>query len=870
MKANFSGVVARRFVRNLLFGAALAVVVPGVAQAGELDFLFQDSGGASANESAQSKNAASQKNVSESDNGTVPVTNNAADSGDGQQAGSDREATATVPVPSGGLPGESADTRGTTAARVAQTTKVQEIIVTARRRKESLAEVPVSIAAFTGDMLENLGISGMSGLETAVPGMMVNSSGGFGRIYIRGFGTNAFVPFVSPTVGVFIDGAYAPAATSALQYLGNVKSVSVLKGPQGTYFGRNTTAGAVNIHTAEISEKFHGEMSVGIGDRDARTASIYLSGPIFSNPGGLDAGIALGYFTHSVGAHQENTFGPTPPLRDTEDEGFFAKLMLNPLDWLSIRTTYIHNTHNSAHGSFFQAQEVGLLNTGQPCTTPRHCPNNLDPFGKTKSTFLSSRATATFDSVEWWFQASQTEAHVTNQFDGDGTGADELRNKNVYFWKNHSFQSQLSSNGGWSIFGMPVEWMVGVYRFGGTAVMDPLRFSIPTGKLLGTLLNVPIRETLGQIIDLSLLRAQFQLGGYLDTEATGYFANTTIDVFDWLSLNLGIRYSKEERTGTESTAALRILGLQNVLGPGSDLPSISIGEFDFGLRDSGVQLRDTVLDTLIFENVSTLVGLGLDLPYGNLLYLRRSEGFKAGTWNLVTLLQGPSQVPQETVVSKEVGFKGQFFDNQLKLTLAAFEMDFEGLQVYQVALIETGSAIVRSIDKSRSRGVELGSTYMFQFNLLPGDSGRFRLSAAYLDADIVKWPNAPTFDRQTYIGKSANLSGNQLHNAPDWTVSANLGYGFNIFGGDRLSFGVNYYYNSGFFFDPQNFIYQSSYSLLGARVSYEFTDWNLTAALQGENLADTSYRVYGQVYDFGEMVSYSTLQEWKFTLSWDF
>lgn len=745
---------------------------------------------------------------------------------------------------------------------------LEEVVVKARRKDEFLKDVPASITAFSGLELEQFGISGIKDLAIASPGIVVNESGGFGRIFIRGFGSNAFVPFVDPTVAVLIDGAYAPAATSAVQRLGNVQSVEVLKGPQGTLFGRNTTAGAVQIHTQDPSDELAGKVSLAVGSRKHKEASVYVSAPLFNQAEAFSAGLALGGFVFRVDSHEENTLSTAPPLRPTRDQGAFAKLVIDYSDWLSLVATGIYSDHDgAAGGTFFQAQKTGLINPGKPDTEPRTGANNVDPFGKSESTMYSLRLSSWNDALSFWVQGTQNDTALMNQFDGDGTGVDQIYNNNTYAWDAKSLEAQLSSNGDWSLFGMSYEWMIGAFHFAGDAIMDPVVFGIPL-NLLPTALGIPV-DTQGTAADAA---ANFDIGGTLYTEAVGYFANLSLDIFEWLSVDLGLRYSSEDRTAMESTAALRLLGAESLL-PTTVLPqSIRLGDlpFDFNLGGEGLVLRDAEPQTLSFKNTSPLAGINIHLPDDSLFYFKYSEGFKAGTWNLITLFEDPSPVPEETVRSREVGYKTDFFDRQLQINLALFEMNYRGLQAYQVALVETGSAVVRSIDKSRTRGAEFESKAYFPLNFLPGDDGKIRLGLTYLDGEIQQWRNAPTFDKTTYQSKTEdNLAGNTLHSAPMWSVNIDLGYGFDLDGG-RLEMGLGYYYNDGIYYDPQNFIEQDAYELVNARISYEIPAWNLNLMLFGRNLTDTNYRTYGQVYDFGEMVGWAPASSTELKASWRF
>ena len=168
-------------------------------------------------------------------------------------------------------------------ASVAQTAdsgtlSLQEIIVTAQKRPENVNTVPIVITALTNEDLIQTGIRATQQLEWATPGLVFGNTNGFAQPYIRGIGTDLIGPGQDSPVGFYLDGVYLPFASSLLQQFGDISRIEVLKGPQGTLYGRNTTGGAVNIITRDPEQTFSADASVSAGNLGYAKAVTYVTG----------------------------------------------------------------------------------------------------------------------------------------------------------------------------------------------------------------------------------------------------------------------------------------------------------------------------------------------------------------------------------------------------------------------------------------------------------------------------------------------------------------------------------------------------------------------------------------------------------------
>src|SRR5579864_8915099 len=176
------------------------------------------------------------------------------------------------------------------------TSSLQEVIVTAQKRAENVNTVPIAMSVLTNQDLIETGIDSTQQLEWATPGLVFGNTNGFAEPYIRGIGSDLITPGQDSPVGFYLDGVYLPFASSLLQQFGDISRIEVLKGPQGTLYGRNTTGGAINIITRGPKQTFSADASVSAGNLGYAKATTYVTGGL-SNA--LSANLAAVYTIHN-------------------------------------------------------------------------------------------------------------------------------------------------------------------------------------------------------------------------------------------------------------------------------------------------------------------------------------------------------------------------------------------------------------------------------------------------------------------------------------------------------------------------------------------------------------------------------------------
>ena len=703
------------------------------------------------------------------------------------------------------------------------------------------------VTAMTGEDLDKYGISSVEDLEMTTPGLLFSDGVGYALPYIRGIGSNAFSPAVDPTVGTFLDGFYSPSSVGSLQYIGDVESVQVLKGPQGTLFGRNTTAGAIVINTKKPSEYLEASLEYGIGTRNKEYMTGYVSGPIIDG----FLGFTISAYTDEVDSYYNST-NPNKKLRFAPEkrEGYRAKLRADFTSWLSMDLMYSKSKSEGSKGVVYGLEDTGLINVtsqaAQQPDKPRSTGMNTDGYTSSEVESVTGKLTFSFDSVEAWILAGYTDVLGGTLGDLDISENDLLsfsyeQDEKGYFSNIDSVEVQISSVDDWSLFGIQYDWMFGAYSGDASAGWDPLAFNISADVVAGLLPFLPV---VGGVRN--------EVAGIVDTDAEAVFANVSIDLADWVTLDLGVRRSEETRTIAKNRVDIYVATNPDFL------------DLSWLLDTVPITIRDISGPQLDFEDTSYLAGLNFFPFEGGMFYTKFVQGFKSGTWNVTAVLSDPDAVDPEEVDSYEVGFKGEFFDRSLRLNAAAFMYDYKGLQNYQIEIASSGSVLVKSIDEAEVSGAEFDLTYM-----PPIDGLQLMLSGSYIETEVTKWPDAPCFMPGTYLSlTSCDLSGNELGGAPTFSGNFDINYLFHLFG-DEFQIGANYYINGGFFFDVQNKVEQEEYGLLGVRASWYRDEWGTTVSISGKNITSEDYREFGLIFESGIVTRYAPAAEWTASIKWD-
>ena len=738
------------------------------------------------------------------------------------------------------------------AERAAPTQQLDTVVVTAQKREQNAQAVPMAVSAFGQRALDQLNITNQISLQQAVPGLDVNSIAQFTTIYLRGVGSDVFLNG-DPSVATYVDGIYFPFAQSLDQDFGAVERLEVLKGPQGTLFGRNTTGGAISVTTRAPSfEDSETSLQLVYGNRDTRNIRLHQNLP-------LDHWLALAFsaYDNRADPYYRGTANGEP-LRQEFARGGRLKLRIAALENLDA-SFVLSKQIQRGQGSVFQ------LNTDPSpffrCTGGVQTPLCIEPQpgyegALSEPTFLRFNSNVGYGTIRYtapWLDVKLLGGHQRAQstfaydFDGSPQSIAAFDQKSN-FARVENLELQFLSNET-TPFGERFQWIVGANYFKSKQGFDPAALqlagldlgdtrpggiSLPAPLLaLFDQLNLPIPNDLG-----------FGFHAILGTDSRAGFVQGRFAFTDWVALTLGGRYQSEDRFIVRSDS-----GLLNSDGSFSTL-------FDWkqtGARDADGNTVPTSDTTQSFSPKAVVELTPFDKD--TLVYASYQEAQKSATYNTVALYQPPAYVKPEKLAGTEVGLKTTLFDGVLQFNLAAFRYEITDLQVQFISLFQGGAVSFENAGAASVRGLDLDT----RIKILPKVFDRFvlTLGAALLDGQYDDYTGASGFDPESGFFSSDNdYTGNRTVRTPRFTGTAGLSKSWAVPGG-RFEIGGDVYRNSGFYYaasnDPR--FDQPGYTLYGAGVGYRYQPWGLTLSGFGRNLGNRQYSQGLIATDFGSNYS---------------
>ncbi len=726
--------------------------------------------------------------------------------------------------------------------------QLDAVVVTAQKREQNAQDVPMAVTAFNQKSLDNLNITNQISLQQAVPGLDVNSLAQFTTIYLRGVGSDVFLNG-DPSVATYIDGIYFPFAQSLDQDFGAVERLEVLKGPQGTLFGRNTTGGAISITTQAPSfTEAETSMQLVYGNRDTRNIRLHQNIP-------LSPWLALsfsGYDNRADPYYQGTANGEA--LRQEFSRGGRGKLRIAPLENLDI-TLVAAKQIQRGQGSVFQ------LNTDPSllfqCLGGIQTPICIEPQpgyegDLSEPTFLRFNSNVGYGSIKYtapWLDVKllggHQRANSTFSYDFDGSpqsiaAFDQKSN----FARVENLELQFLSNDT-TPFGERFQWIAGINYFKSKQGFDPAVLQLAGLDLAdtrpgGTSLPAPLLTVLDQL-NLAIpndLGLAFQ--AILGTDSRAGYAQASFAFTEWLSLTLGGRYQSEDRFIVDSRS-----GALNSDGSFTTLFNWN----EIGARDAEGNTVPTHDTTQSFSPKGVIEWR----PFGadTLIYASYQEAQKSATYNTVALYQPPAYVEPEKLRGSEIGLKTTVFDGVLQLNLAAFRYAIRDLQVQFISLFQGGAVSFENAGAASIHGLDADA----RIKVFPKTFDRLllTLNASVLDSQYDDYTSASGFDPQTGFFSSDNdYTGNRTARTPRFTGTAGLSKSWKIPGG-RLELGGDIYRNTGFDYaasnDPR--FKQAGYTLFGARLGYRYQPWGLGLTVFGRNLSNEQYTQGLIATDFG-------------------
>lgn len=709
-----------------------------------------------------------------------------------------------------------------------------EIIVTATKRAQSLDKVSAAISAVGATELEDRQLTTLEDLQVAVPALTIGNDFAFAKLYVRGIGLNSSLPGLDPSVALHVDGAVVAQPTQQFASLYDLERVEVLRGPQGTLYGRNATGGSVNLVTRKPTRTLEGYGDVTIGGTDFNfIGNGAVSGPITD---AIQARVAFHYqkrdgfgtYTRTgqdidnadkLGIRGQVNFDFTDDISNLvsveyyrEDERSKAVKFFGPSFPTSVITQLQADTTLPAA---LRAQIPNLVTLAGPdaLLNSRDIGGDVSPLGNLR-TFS---ATNTFEAK---LSNLFTFRSITNYRDGTSTllqdfDVSNLRN-GIDTTQPSTVQAQIVSNRQVS---QELQLLVDTNRLKGIVGAYYFNDSIDSNVTIGTdpLAALAQHPDYATVAAGAPLRALFPLArvlvlGHLNVEAYALFANFTYEILPGFRLKAGGRYSHENRD---------IVVNQRLPGPGINLP--------------------TGADARGYSDFTPEGGIEIDAGPA-LLYATYSEGFKSGTAGLAD--GTPFLVNPETIQSFEIGAKGTYFDGLLNLAVAGFVYRVKGAQFDRTRLTATGPRFDTSVENAAStngKGIEFEGTIRLTPEL------HFNFDGTWYDIRFDEFvttnPLDPIGALQGLAGvpiQTVNLSGNRPRNTPDYSLSGRFTYKRELSNGGLVNAAIGYAYTGNQFFTEFNDrrLSANGYGILDANLKYTFPNKQVSINVWGKNLTD--------------------------------
>ena len=564
--------------------------------------------------------------------------------------------------------------------------ELEEIVVTAQKRSESLQEVPISIVAFSGDEIERLNISNTIDLVKNIPGMTgVNNVGlpQAAAYFIRGIGQDESVSTMDPAVGTFVDGVFMSRQIANNSRLYDLESVEVLKGPQGTLYGRNTTGGAVRIITQKPTEETEGWVDLAYGEFETFEASAKFNFPITDN---LFAKLTAFTIDQGEGFLENVTLNRDQWKRDAT--GARAQFLFVPSDRTEILFTVEQTEDNTGGivganklsaccGDDIYKVESGLENT----------------WAETDFTAYSMKATVDLKN-DTQMEIILSDHDLTHSFNNDYS--DQV--VPAYSIPNLSDHEQKSYEMNFTGSGGNVQWAAGVsHYYEKSHVLFGDALFLFGGAVAGTFMR-----------DLTNT-----------TDATAIYADFDFDLGNGWGLTIGGRYTDDDRSvdveqfidlnGVPWTARTK----ENFMDRSGWLSTAAIGApFD----NATVEALGTLTSIDVNEFTSRIV---VDYqPNDNMMfYASVGDSFKGGGWaSRVTAASDFVDLRPEYVDNVEFGMKSQWMDDALRLNITYFNADYTDLQITAIDQV-TGAFVYSNKADAEVDGFEGELLYAASDNL---------------------------------------------------------------------------------------------------------------------------------------------------------
>jgi iron complex outermembrane receptor protein len=761
-----------------------------------------------------------------------------------------------------GVPGP-ARAQSTPAASAGTEEALQEVVVMAQRRKQPLQDVPVVVAAVTAEELAQKNITSTSDLTALTPGLTNFVANGFVMPSLRGIGTQNNAAGNTGTVAVYLDGVYLASPQASLFGYNNIEQVEVDKGPQGTLFGRNATAGVIQVKTRDPGSTPGGRFAVGTDNYNTPTGDLYLTGPIAAN---LAADLAV-HYSDQLKGYGRNLYTGNDVYK-TEDLDVRTKWLWQPTD--ADRITAILDYEyllDSSDGIQFHSVPYDYGITGGTDRLQSQLGSPWNYWASVDPTEKSMQGGASLEAQHTFGFATLTNIASYRRSDTYILSTSAVAPYNVLALQDHGYKQTSEELRLSSPDSSHIAWVTGFYFIDSHSTNAPYTFVgsgsdfnsspctakfcppyLPTGPLGLALGHTAAPTQFGAFPPNSSAFNTYVTSNVGSTSYAGYGQSTVPLDFLLRSLNLtvGLRYTAE----TES-----ISGGDLIKAPGKFLSQPDV----------------------TFYKLTYKAGLDYHFTPDIMGYATASSGFQAGFYNANTLT-APASKPQ-TIDDYEAGIKSSFLDRKVVLNLGGFYYNYKNI-VEPVVI--AGVPNTTNGPKASLYGADL------DLNVSVTPRLKVSASAEYLHSEWTSFPNAQTALPATaaspngfckvilcnplggVVSKTFDATGNRLPYAPQYVVNLSPSYRQPV-GDGEVTLSVNWYYNSGYYNDASNIFRQAAYNTLGATGEWRPQNGSYSVKVWGKNLTDKAvFARMSTTAPFGEFFALSPPRTYGISVDYQF
>lgn len=750
---------------------------------------------------------------------------------------------------------------------------LEEIVVTSRRRPEELTRIPVAVTALAGDELLLRQVDSADRLGDFVPNLVfdkaapASGSASAGQIFLRGIGQTDFTPVTDPGVALYVDGVYLARSPGNVLDLIDIERVEVLRGPQGTLFGRNSIGGAIKVHSVRP------DTDTAFGSVEARIGSDALN--VLALKGNVPLGDTLAFNVSAFGQQRDGYVRRTADGLDTGDRDRWAirgslRWTVTPALELLLAADYSSIDENGAptvSGGVNDTMAFGrfgnaLLETcpgiainpgfdgsaagGPPSFPPPGVPAPTPPgcYGAatTAGAYVSEGSFPVYSQLE-------TEGVL---LEADWSALPDLLVESTTGFRRMSMESSRDADN------TPANIFATRDDYEHEQFTQEFRVHYRRERLqtLGGLFFLD--ESGFNLVDVTVPTGAILSGGFYDNRSLAAFAHVSVELTERIELSAGARHTRDEKTYLPDQISLGDASAGSAAGFFDPTWPALAGVYlaPSGPLPRGERLLDFRVSELDFDATDYTVSLSADLRPGLMVYGSFATGYKSGGFDQRFVGPTPDRLPTsyapETVDSFELGVK--FASSRLRVAAAAFDADYDDLQII---VRESFNPLTVNAGTARVRGAELELAWV------PVRAFDVDMTLAYLDAAYRRLSDAA-------IATGVRLD-NHFVNAPRRSAAFGFTQRLPESRAGALTLRADWIWSDEQFHDAVNStaIRQGAYSVLNTVLRFESADRRWTAALSVRNLLDETFLITGnsafdtaaayveQVFDRGRDVQLS-------------